>query len=99
LQRRQGYAKSKEMPTPDPADDRADPPLPAPADGVSNPPADRRRLPEAAWRGLAEAAARRAGRGDTKAEISPAGDEIGGRGGLDPTRYGDWEVNGLASDF
>jgi hypothetical protein len=25
--------------------------------------------------------------------------EIGGRGGLDPTRYGDWEVGGIAKDF
>jgi hypothetical protein len=25
--------------------------------------------------------------------------EIGGRGGLDPTRYGDWEKNGRAVDF
>jgi hypothetical protein len=25
--------------------------------------------------------------------------EIGGRGGLEPTRYGDWEKNGLATDF
>jgi hypothetical protein len=25
--------------------------------------------------------------------------EQGGRGGLDPTRYGDWEKDGLASDF
>ena len=25
--------------------------------------------------------------------------EIGGRGGLEPTRYGDWEVKGIASDF
>ncbi len=25
--------------------------------------------------------------------------EIGGRGGLDPTRYGDWEKNGRAIDF
>ncbi len=22
-----------------------------------------------------------------------------GRGGLEPTRYGDWEVNGITSDF
>ena len=22
-----------------------------------------------------------------------------GRGGLEPTRYGDWEVKGIASDF
>ena len=25
--------------------------------------------------------------------------EIGGRGGLDPTRYGDWEINGRCVDF
>ncbi len=25
--------------------------------------------------------------------------EVGGRGGPDPTRYGDWEINGLISDF
>ena len=25
--------------------------------------------------------------------------ESGGRGGLDPTRYGDWEKDGLISDF
>ncbi len=25
--------------------------------------------------------------------------EVGGRGGLDPVRYGDWEVKGLISDF
>ena len=26
-------------------------------------------------------------------------EEFGGRGGLDPARYGDWEVKGIASDF
>lgn len=26
-------------------------------------------------------------------------DEVGGRGGLDPTRYGDWEINGRCVDF
>jgi hypothetical protein len=56
-------------------------------------------LSDAAFRALAEAAARRGERGNTEAEISPAVSEVGGRGGLDPTRYGDWEVNGLASDF
>jgi hypothetical protein len=56
-------------------------------------------LPEAAARALAEAAARRTERGNTEAGKSQAADEVGGRGGLDPTRYGDWEVNGLASDF
>jgi hypothetical protein len=25
--------------------------------------------------------------------------EKGGRGGLDPTRYGDWEINGKCVDF
>lgn len=25
--------------------------------------------------------------------------EIGGRKGLDPARYGDWEKKGIASDF
>ena len=25
--------------------------------------------------------------------------EIKGRGGLEPTRYGDWEVKGITSDF
>jgi hypothetical protein len=27
------------------------------------------------------------------------GKEIGGRGGPDPTRYGDWEINGRCVDF
>ena len=45
---------------------------------------------------LKEAAERRkkAGRED-----KPAPKEIKGRGGLDPGRYGDWEVKGLTSDF
>ncbi len=25
--------------------------------------------------------------------------EVGGRKGPEPTRYGDWEKNGIASDF
>lgn len=53
-----------------------------------------RPLSEAARRALAEAEARR------KAEkAATAPEERGGRGGLDPARYGDWEVKGLASDF
>ncbi|MGV8932761.1 MAG: DUF1674 domain-containing protein [Luteimonas sp.] len=31
-------------------------------------------------------------------EPTPA-QEIGGRDGLDPTRYGDWEKNGRCIDF
>jgi hypothetical protein len=50
-------------------------------------------LPPAALRALEEAAAR-------CAAPKPAGPrEFSGRGGLDPVRYGDWEVKGLASDF
>jgi hypothetical protein len=84
------------MPTPDATE--GDPSLLTPAERASERPANHRRLPAAALRALAEAAARRAKRGNAGAEISQA-DEIGGRGGLDPTRYGDWETNGLASDF
>jgi hypothetical protein len=29
----------------------------------------------------------------------PDAKEIGGRDGLDPTRYGDWEKNGRCIDF
>jgi len=82
------------MPTP-----TTDPPLPTPADAASERPANRRPLSDAALRALAEAAARRAERGNNKAGKSQAANETGGRGGLDPTRYGDWEVNGVASDF
>jgi hypothetical protein len=52
-----------------------------------------RELPLAARRALAEAEARRA---QPKAQ---APNEVNGRGALDPVRYGDWEVKGLASDF
>jgi hypothetical protein len=52
------------------------------------------RVSAAARRALAEAEARRA----AAPQASPS-EEIGGRGGLEPTRYGDWERKGLASDF
>jgi hypothetical protein len=52
-----------------------------------------RDLPPAARRALAEAEARRA------QALPEAPNEVHGRDGLDPTRYGDWEVKGLASDF
>jgi hypothetical protein len=32
-------------------------------------------------------------------EASQSPEEIGGRGGLDPVRYGDWEKNGRCIDF
>jgi hypothetical protein len=53
-------------------------------------------LTPAAQRALAEAAARRADI-DSKTTGRPA--EFNGRGGLEPARYGDWEVKGIASDF
>jgi hypothetical protein len=49
-----------------------------------------------AERALAEAAARRA---EQEREKADAPKEVAGRGGLDPARYGDWEINGLISDF
>jgi hypothetical protein len=49
-----------------------------------------------AERALAEAAARRAERDRTAAPRPP---ESGGSGKLDPVRYGDWEINGIATDF
>ncbi|HEU4991094.1 MAG TPA: DUF1674 domain-containing protein [Luteimonas sp.] len=30
---------------------------------------------------------------------APPAPEVGGRGGLDPVRYGDWEKNGRCIDF
>ena len=53
-------------------------------------------LSPAARRALAEAEARRA---EAIAHEAAAPKEIGGRGGHDPARYGDWEVKGVASDF
>ena len=55
-----------------------------------------RPLSPAAQRALAEAAARRQ---QIDAEMARRPLEKGGRGGLDPARYGDWEIKGLTSDF
>jgi hypothetical protein len=57
------------------------------------PPPPRKLTPEAE-RALAEAETRRAAAG---AEEQP--NEVGGTSGLEPTRYGDWERKGIASDF
>jgi len=53
-------------------------------------------LPPAAQRALAEAEARRR---EIDAAAAKAPPEKGGRGGLEPGRYGDWEIKGLTSDF
>ncbi len=51
-------------------------------------------LSPAAKRALAEAEERR--KTQAQAELPP---ETGGRGGADPARFGDWEINGRAIDF
>lgn len=53
-------------------------------------------LAPAARRALAEAEARRQAYRENEGMLPK---ELGGRGGKEPVRYGDWEVKGLASDF
>jgi hypothetical protein len=53
-------------------------------------------LTPAAKRALAEAEARRK---QIDAEMAARPVEKGGRGGLDPNRYGDWEIKGITADF
>lgn len=53
-----------------------------------------RKLTPEAERALAEAEARRAA-----AKLEQAPKEEGGPSGPEPTRYGDWERKGIASDF
>jgi hypothetical protein len=87
---RHGYAKSKPMPT------ERDACQPAATQAAQKQTPDRRPLSPAAERALAEAAARRSER-DRNAAKAPK--ERNGPAGPDPTRYGDWEINGIASDF
>ena len=61
-------------------------------------PAPARVLTPEARRALAEAEARRR-LADQRRAADPRPKEIGGRDGPDPTRYGDWEKDGIASDF
>lgn len=58
-------------------------------------PVSQRELSPAARRALAEAEARRAAQ--RAQPLAPK--EVNGRNGLEPTRYGDWESKGIASDF
>jgi hypothetical protein len=53
-------------------------------------------LTPAAQRALAEAEARRKA---SEASAQPMAKELQGPKGLEPTRYGDWENRGIASDF
>jgi hypothetical protein len=85
-----GYAKSKPMPT------ERDASQPAAMQAAPKPTPAGRPLSPAAERALAEAAARHAER-ERNAATAPK--ERNGPAGPDPTRYGDWEINGIASDF
>ncbi|MDN2578782.1 DUF1674 domain-containing protein [Aquibium sp. ELW1220] len=53
-------------------------------------------LSAAAQRALEEAEARRLA---YEAQVAALPRELGGRGGKEPGRYGDWEVKGIATDF
>jgi hypothetical protein len=59
-------------------------------------PAPRKPLSPEAERALAEAAQRRA---EAERNTPTPPKEIGGPAGPEPTRYGDWEKGGMASDF
>jgi hypothetical protein len=67
-----------------------DRPVAGAAPGKPLSPAARRALEEAAQRRLAI---------DARAAELARQKELQGRGGLEPVRYEDWEVKGLASDF
>jgi hypothetical protein len=62
---------------------------------LSGAPPAKKLTPEAA-RALAEAAARRA---EIDRKTAERQKELSGRQGPEPTRYGDWEAKGIASDF
>jgi hypothetical protein len=66
-------------------------------DQAADTPPPRKPLTPAAQRALAEAAERRA----QAAKAAPADKprELQGPKGPEPTRYGDWERKGIASDF
>lgn len=55
-----------------------------------------RKLTPAAKRALAEAEERRKAR---ESQAGTSAKEVGGRDGPDPARYGDWEKDGILSDF
>ena len=59
---------------------------------------DRKLTPEAV-RALAEAEERRRAAAEREKSAAPKPKEIGGSDGPEPTRYGDWEKKGIASDF
>jgi hypothetical protein len=70
-------------------ENRSRPPAPAASE-------ERKPLTPAARRALAEAEARRQA---AEANATPLPKELQGPKGPEPTRYGDWENKGIASDF
>jgi len=56
-------------------------------------------LPPAAQRALAEAEERRKAAKLAEEAAGPKPKEVNGPKGPEPTRYGDWEKKGIASDF
>jgi hypothetical protein len=58
-----------------------------------------RKLPPEAQRALAEAEQRRRATAEGGKNAAAKPKEIGGPAGPEPTRYGDWERKGIASDF
>jgi hypothetical protein len=65
-------------------------------DSSSSSAMERKPLTPAAQRALAEAEARRKA---AEASAAPREKEFQGPKGPEPTRYGDWENKGIASDF
>jgi len=72
------------------------PAIDAPAETPSDPRPAFEDLPPAAQRALIEAKERRE---KAEQENEPLPKEYNGRGGLEPTRYDDWEIKGMTSDF
>ncbi|WP_163464824.1 DUF1674 domain-containing protein [Jiella pacifica] len=58
-----------------------------------------RQLTQAAQRALAEAEERRRKRAAETVHPEDMPKEVNGRNGPEPIRYGDWEKNGIISDF
>lgn len=70
---------------------------PSPDDTDTTRPGPARILTPAAQRALAEAALRRKAQAPQDARNAPQ--ELGGREGPEPIRFGDWENKGIATDF
>jgi hypothetical protein len=69
---------------------------PASSEMLASPELEPKKLSPAAQRALAEAEARRRA---AEVGVHPMPKEFQGPKGPEPTRYGDWENRGIASDF